>query len=142
MSSETFFPIGDPQLDEDHERLERAICALVAARAPDRVLALDQLRQAAGAHFESENADLHRMGDGNAKCHVDEHAAVLRSLNEVDQALASSARDEAFKAALIQRLGSQLLDWLPVHVREMDAAVVKFRVSQRFGGAPVMLSRR
>lgn len=142
MSLDPLLRIGDPQLDEDHQHLERAIGALALAQAPDRARVLEELRQTAKNHFESEDADLHRMDDGNAKCHVDEHAAVLRSLDEVGLVLASTERDEAFKAALVGRLGAELLKWLPMHVREMDTALVKFRVAQRFGGAPVTLARR
>ena len=142
MNLKNFFPIGDPRLDDDHRRLELAIDVLASSQAQDRFTALHDLRQVAAAHFKSEDADLSRMADGNAKCHVDEHAEVLKSLDEVRLELASPERDEVFKAALTRRLAEQLADWLPMHVREMDAALVKFRVAQRFGGVPVTLAKR
>jgi hemerythrin-like metal-binding protein len=142
MNFKTFLPIGDPRLDDDHRRLESAIDVLASSQKQDRATALLQLRQIAAAHFESEDADLSRMGDGNAKCHVDEHAEVLKSLDEVRLELASPEREEAFKEALTRRLAEQLAHWLPMHVREMDAALVKFRVAQRFGGVPVTLQTK
>jgi len=36
----------------------------------------------------------------------------------------------------------ELLDSLAHHVQEMDAGVATYRSKQRFGGAPVQISRR
>ncbi|MBK8071339.1 MAG: hypothetical protein IPK34_04680 [Ramlibacter sp.] len=66
MNLKIFFPIGDPRLDDDHRRLELAIDVLASSQAQDRFTALHDLRQVAAAHFESEDADLSRMADGNA----------------------------------------------------------------------------
>jgi hemerythrin len=142
MSSETVFSSGDTQLDADHRNIQNAIDVLCSAGDSARISALDELRKVVASHFETEDIDLQRMGDGNAKCHIDEHAAVLVSLDDVRIALVSRERDEEFKSNLVSRLGTQLLQWLPMHVREMDTSLVKYRIAQRFGGAPVNLVRR
>jgi hemerythrin len=134
--------LGDPGLDEDHARLHECIVRLLEAPAHDVAGALDALHRCASAHFEAEDADLRGMRDGNAQCHLDEHAAVLRSLVEVRAVLAAGQLAPGQQADLIRRLGDQLLEWLPHHVHEMDAAVARHRVQQRFGGAPVQIARR
>jgi hemerythrin len=134
--------LGDPGLDEDHARLHECIVRLLEAPAHDVAGALDALHRCASAHFEAEDADLRGMRDGNAQCHLDEHGAVLKSLAEVRAVLVADQLAAPRKRELVRRLGVQLLEWLPHHVQEMDAAVARWRVQQRFGGAPVQIARR
>ena len=134
--------LGDTVLDEDHARLHERIIGLLQAPAAEQLGALDALRACAAEHFGAEDDDLRRMGDGISQCHLDEHGAVLKSLDEVREVLAGDRLDAAGKAHLVGRLGVQLLDWLPHHVQEMDEAVARHRVEQRFGGAPVRVARR
>lgn len=142
METPTVATLGDKGLDEDHDRFLRAVQVLGSAPLHGAVAALDVLRGEASQHFATEDADLWRMGDGNAKCHIDEHGAVLRSLDEVRDFLTAGEQDEASKAVLVQRLAAQLGEWLPMHVQEMDTNLATFRVSSRFGGAPVRISRK
>lgn len=134
--------LGDTVLDADHALLHQRIRELLEAPAASHVAALDALRASAAGHFGAEDEDLRRMGDGNSQCHLDEHGAVLKSLDEVRDVLAGDRLDAAGKAQLVRRLGMQLLDWLPHHVQEMDEAVARHRVKQRFGGAPVRIAKR
>lgn len=142
MDTPTVLTLGDKGLDDDHDRLLRAVQVLGSAPLHEAVAALALLRGEASQHFATEDDDLRRMGDGNAKCHVDEHGAVLRSLDEVRDFLTAGEHDEASKALLVQRLTAELGEWLPMHVQEMDASLATFRVSNRFGGAPVRISRK
>ena len=77
------------------------------------------------------------LGGANAACHLDEHAAVLRSFGEVREILAGEGRP-----GLGQHLAGELLRWLPEHVHAMDAGVAASRSKQRFGGAPLVLHRK
>jgi hemerythrin len=133
--------LGDPGLDEEHERIHRSILLLRDASADVAAATLASLRVDAGAHFAAEDEDLRFMKDANASCHIDEHAAVLRSLDEVTQMLDDSCVPAEFKAQLVQRLARELLRWLPAHVNEMDAAIATYRAKCRFGGAPIRIAR-
>lgn len=133
--------LGDSHLDEQHEKLEFLIAALRDAPAAEAVDRLDALASHAADHFATEDVILRVMKDGNAACHIDEHAAVLRSLQEVREVLTGPDAAEGAKAALLQRLGTQLQQWLPEHVQAMDAGVAAHRSKERFGGAPVRLTR-
>lgn len=133
--------LGDPQLDADHEQLHRLIDALAAAAGGGVRPALQALHAHAKEHFDLEDQDLRLMRDGNATCHLDEHAQVLRSFEEVDAIL---ARDPGSREAdlLIAQLVAELRRWLPEHVQAMDAAVAHFRSKRRLGGSPVVIMRK
>lgn len=134
--------LGEETLDRDHEELHALITSLLGAPVDGMVTALDALRVHAAQHFASEDEHLRDMKDGNANCHLDEHANVLKSLDEVRDVLVGPAHPQETKQRLVQSLSVQLLDWLPHHVQEMDAGVATYRSKRRFGGAPVKVSRQ
>ena len=134
--------IGDSVLDEDHLRLEDLVLQLRDAPLDEVSRRLEAVREHASRHFALEDIELRAMADGNAKCHLDEHAAVLNSLDEVMVVLTQVDVAAEKKALLINRLATELHVWLPGHVHEMDAGVASHRSKQRFGGAPVKIARR
>ena len=127
--------LGDPALDAEHAEFAKLSQHLLAAPPHAALAALDDLRAHAERHFAAEDADLRRIGGPNTTCHLDEHAAVLKSLGEV--------RDLVERAEpapeLYQRLAVHLLDWLPEHVQHMDAGLATVRTQDRLGGAPVRI---
>jgi hemerythrin len=142
MTDSFSLQLGDPALDQDHAELLRLIHRLRDAAPSEALPALDELRAHAARHFEVEDADLRRQRDGNAQCHLDEHAAVLKSLGEVREILAAPAPLTEARQSMLPRLVAELTRWLPEHVQAMDAAVASFRTKERLGGAPVVMSRK
>lgn len=134
--------LGDPALDRDHAALFRMVCALFDTSGDAAVSALGELRTEAREHFEREDTDLRRLGGPNASCHLDEHAAVLKSLDEVHTILSDNATPPALSQRLVVSLTLELQRWLPEHVCEMDAGLAVVRSQSRLGGAPVRLERR
>jgi hemerythrin-like metal-binding protein len=130
--------LGDPALDQEHAELQRLIDALRQALPADALSALDALKAHAENHFGLEDADLRRLGGANATCHLDEHAAVLRSLDDVRAVL----EREQPPSDLVARLAAELTRWLPEHVQAMDAGIASVRTRERFGGVPIQLTRR
>jgi hemerythrin len=133
--------LGDSMLDRDHAELSRLVQALLTASGGAAVAALDALRVEAGEHFDREDADLRRLGGNNAACHLDEHAAVLLSLDEVRAILCGAATPPEMAQRLIASLALELQRWLPEHVSEMDAGLAAVRSRSRFGGVPLRLVR-
>lgn len=133
--------LGDPSLDADHAKLAHLVEALAGASAESVLAALDALRAHAAVHFAVEDQELREMKDGNASCHLDEHAAVLKSLDEVGRIVTTdpASRDSQ---VLVDRLVGELRRWLPEHVQAMDAGVANFRSKRRLGGSPLMIARR
>jgi hemerythrin len=137
MSSSSL-TLGDPVLDREHAELQRLIDTLRQAPPTEVLAALDALRSHAAVHFGQEDTDLRRLGGANATCHLDEHAAVLRSLDEVRAALEQPQPP----AGLVGRLVAELARWLPEHVQAMDASIASVRSKERFGGVPIQIARR
>lgn len=133
--------LGDESLDRDHDLLHDLIVRLLNASPDGLVPALDALRACASQHFAAEDENLRAMKDGNVQCHLDEHGNVLKSFDEVREVLIGKGHPPQAKQRLVQSLSVQLLEWLPHHVQEMDAGVATWRSKQRFGGAPVQISR-
>lgn len=140
IQTPTSIALGDAQLDHDHEELLRLSRALLDAPRNEAADALENLRTVAQAHFAMEDADLRRLGGNNASCHLDEHALVLKSLNEVLALLRDPATPQERSDQLISSLSMELLRWLPVHIREMDSGLAAERSKSRFGGVPVILA--
>lgn len=132
--------LGDAQLDHDHSELLRLSRALLDAPCHEALVALENLYAATRDHFALEDADLRRLGGNNASCHLDEHALVLKSLNEVLALLRDPATSQAKSNQLISSLSMELLRWLPEHIREMDSGLASERSKSRFGGVPVILA--
>ncbi|HSC79367.1 MAG TPA: hemerythrin family protein [Chitinolyticbacter sp.] len=128
--------LADDDLDQDHgEFLELALA--LAGAPPSRMLAaLEAVRSHAAAHFSREDSDLRGLGGNNADCHIAEHAAVLKSLDEVLGSLRAQPPAEGVPQ-MIQALSDELLRWLPHHVGEMDAELAAARARARFGGAVI-----
>ncbi|WP_159917775.1 bacteriohemerythrin [Pantoea sp. 18069] len=131
--------LGDAQLDHDHAELFRLCRALLDVPSDAIRPAVEQLRAEMRAHFASEDADLRRLGGNNVDCHLDEHAAVLASLDEVHLILGES---QTVAHRLISSLALELLRWLPEHVSEMDANLAAVRSQSRFGGVGVRITPR
>jgi len=142
LSAPAVATLGDAQLDEDHAALHRLILSLRAAPLATAEQALSALHRHAADHFALEDEVLRANPNGNAKCHLDEHSAVLRTLQEVQLLLSQDEASPGAKANLLDRLTHQLLQWLPMHVSEMDAAVANERMQQRFGATAVRLIPR
>lgn len=134
--------LGDAQLDHDHAELFRLSQALLDAPCHEYLSALDNLRAETRDHFGREDADLHRLGGNNVTCHLDEHAAVLKSLDEVHAILCDPTTSPQMSERLISSLSLELLRWLPEHVSEMDASLAAVRSKSRFGGVAVLLAPR
>lgn len=135
-------PLGDAQLDHDHAELFRLCRALLDVPSDAIRPAVEQLRAEMRAHFASEDADLRRLGGNNVDCHLDEHAAVLASLDEVQLILGEPQTTPVVAQRLISSLALELLRWLPEHVSEMDANLAAVRSQSRFGGVGVRIMPR
>lgn len=141
MSDLSLPELGDPSMDDDHAVLMQLILALRSAPLPQARSVLAALRKHARAHFQDEDETLRAHPCSNSQCHLDEHAAVLKSLDEVDQVLSQQDKLDVHQVALLSRLTTELLRWLPIHVSEMDAAVATQRMQARFGGTRIQIHR-
>ncbi len=86
--------LGDVELDQEHALFDLHIQMLASAPQQDVLHILKDLRAHAAEHFEHENAEIRRLQPSNGQCHLDEHGAVLKSLDEVVSRLSSPATNQ------------------------------------------------
>ena len=127
--------IGHDRLDDDHEEFVAIAVRLRDATGEAVLPAFAALHAHARAHFAMEDELMAPHDFASKECHVDEHAAVLQSFEEVGAAL------HAGQSALAARFAAQLLAWLPEHVDALDRHLAKFIFFKQTGGAPVLLRR-
>jgi hemerythrin len=127
--------VGHQRLDQDHE--EFLALALVLRRATGEAVlpAHDALHEHARQHFAFEDALMAPHDFASKACHVDEHAAVLKSFDEVRTALLAG------RTAVAVRFADHIIDWLPEHVDALDRQLAKYIFYRQTGGAPVLLQR-
>lgn len=130
------FALGHHAMDDTHREFVACVDALLRADDSEVADALDSFARHAYRHFAEEDADMRQTAYENAGCHVDEHAAVLRSLEEVRAALAEG------RVHVVRSFAQALAEWFPEHARVMDQGLVRWLVQRRLGGSPVTIRRR
>ncbi|MNV99976.1 cation-binding hemerythrin HHE family protein [compost metagenome] len=71
----------------------------------------------------------------SAGCHLEEHAAVLKSVSEVRAALVKG------ETQVVRAFAVALADWFPEHAQYMDLGLARWVAQRRLGGAPVVIRR-
>jgi hemerythrin len=129
------FLLGYSPLDATHREFVEVVGALIAA--PDDALAahLDAFARHAESHFELERRLMADTAFPAADCHNDEHAAVMKSVREVQAIVAAG------DLTPVRSLARALADWFPGHADYLDSALAAWVSKQRFGGKPVVLKR-
>lgn len=129
------FLLGYAPIDEVHEEFVDLIGQM--QRGPDA--ALPALLAAFAAHlrrhFEMENEWMVTTEFPPRDCHMDEHAAVMASVEEVQVLLAQG------EVAICRDLVEQLAQWFPKHADQLDSALAHWMFSRTMGGKPVVLRR-
>jgi hemerythrin len=130
------FLLGYGPMDATHREFVDLLDALLAA--PDAELAhhLDAMAEHAERHFSEEREWMLGSAFPATQCHIDEHEAVLKSVAEVRELLASGGH-----AATCRALARELARWFPGHADYMDAALAQWMAKRRMGGIPVVLRR-
>ena len=127
--------LGYTPMDAVHEDFVR--CARALTTAPDACLpeALRHMAEHLRVHFEQEDACMAETDFPPRQCHIDEHAAVLRSADEV-LALAEQGQLEPARG-----FAAALVDWFPGHADYLDAALAHWMCKRQHGGKPVVVRR-
>lgn len=129
------FESGHAEIDATHREFVALVDALLRCDEASVSAALDRLARHAASHFGEEDELMRSTGYTAAGCHMDEHVAVLSSIEEV-RALAAQGD---FRAA--RPLARALADWFPEHAEAMDHGLARWLLQQRLGGQPVTIRR-
>lgn len=127
--------MGNGPMDELHEEFVELIALLQTAEDSDLPSLLQAMESHLQHHFAEEDQWMLSTGFPPRDCHIDEHAAVLKSVAEVRIKLAEG------NVALCRDLTRALVDWFPGHATHLDSALAHWLSKQRFGGKPVVIRR-
>lgn len=129
------FLLGYGPIDTVHEEFVDLLGRLQSADDAALPALLDQFAEHCARHFETENGWMVETEFPPRECHIDEHAAVLKSVQEVRELLAQG------DVAICRELVAQLADWFPSHADHLDSALAHWMTKKRLGGKPVVVRR-
>jgi hemerythrin len=127
--------VGYAPLDRVHQEFVLCIDAVLHASEAGMAAAMTALQAHTREHFQMEERWMEETTFPARGCHADEHGAVLRSVTEVCELVASG------DARAVRPLMKALLEWFPAHADQMDSALAHWMCQRKHGGAPVVLRR-
>ncbi|CAN5498160.1 hypothetical protein BH09PSE5_BH09PSE5_29390 [soil metagenome] len=127
--------LGYGPIDDEHREFVETVHAIQVA-ADDQVAAcLEAFAEHAKGHFEMENAMMVETEFPARDCHIDEHAAVMKSVEQVREVVARGDFNEG------RRLAAELERWFPGHADYLDSALAQWMCKRSLGGKPVVIRR-
>jgi hemerythrin len=130
------FLLGYAPMDQVHEEFIALVNALGRAGDDELGIAMDSLLVHAREHFGDEERWMAETEFPARKCHAEEHAAVLRSIEGVRERVVAHGDHAAAR-----RLARALAEWFPGHADYLDAALAHWLCKRRFGGQPIVVRR-
>ena len=123
--------LGFSAMDATHREFVEHVEALMRADDAGVPRALGALAEHLRAHFDEEREWMKTSDFPSAACHLDEHDAVLRSVDEVQSLVAAG------EPRMARALAFELTRWFPEHTDAMDRGLAKWLVKARLGGYPI-----
>ena len=127
--------MGYAPMDDIHQEFVDLISQLETADDAQLPAWLQAMEVHLQHHFAEEDQWMNSTAFPPRDCHIDEHAAVLKSVAEVREKLAQG------DVAVCRSLIAALADWFPGHATHLDSALAHWLFKQRFGGKPVVIRR-
>src|ERR1700712_5167837 len=101
------YALGHASMDDTHREFVDCVNAMLCAEDFALAAALDAFADHAHRHFAEEDAAMRQTAYGSPGCHIDEHAAILKSLDEVRHAHAAG------HVHVVRAFARALADWFP-----------------------------
>ncbi|GAB2897592.1 hypothetical protein GCM10027093_36860 [Paraburkholderia jirisanensis] len=129
--------LGFTPMDNVHEEFYEVALRLVSCSETSALAAIHEFERHAISHFEQEDEWMRATKFPPRDCHIEEHAAVLRSVGEVKAELEAGRAG----ASMVRDFGMHLFGWFPGHADYLDSALAAWMTKQTMGGMPVVLRR-
>ena len=129
--------LGFTPMDDVHKEFYDVTLRLVTCSDATALAAIEAFEKHAVSHFEQEDEWMRTTNFPPRECHIDEHAAVLKSVREVRAAVEQGK----VGAATVRDIGMHLFSWFPGHADYLDSALAAWMTKQRMGGKPVVFRR-
>lgn len=130
--------LGFKPMDETHEEFFLVAFKLLTCDEAGAPKALEDFEAHAVSHFGQEEEWMVSTGFPPRDCHMDEHAAVLKSTREVREAFTSGQAG----LELVHDFAMHLFQWFPGHADYLDSALAAWMAKRTYGGKPVVLRRK
>jgi len=127
--------VGFHKIDDVHREFVQIVQAMQSSTDAEFPTALDQFILHAKAHFGTEDAWMIETNFPPKDCHMDEHAAVMKSAEEVRSLVTTG------NIAIGRSFAAELVRWFPGHADYLDSALAQWMVKRQHGGKPVVLRR-
>lgn len=127
--------LGFDPMDDVHAEFEQRLASALDCPDAGLLQQLQALTEHLESHFAAEDAWMRESRFPPAQCHINEHAAVLRSAGEVLPMVAQG------QLPLGRAFVRELANWFPAHADHLDSALAAWMSKRRFGGKPVVLKR-
>ncbi|MGE0799591.1 MAG: hemerythrin domain-containing protein [Lautropia sp.] len=135
-ASQVASELGYGPMDSIHAEFTELLTLAAAPGDKDWVELLGRIDAHLREHFAAEDGWMRETEFPPRECHIDEHAAVLKSSSEV---LALARQGNLTHAVPFTQ---ELARWFPGHADYLDSALAAWMCKRRFGGKPVVLHRR
>lgn len=127
--------LGYTPMDSVHEEFVDCVAAMQTAPDSQMLFQVRRLQQHLQSHFGEENRWMDEHNFPARECHINEHAAVQKSVTEVLEEV------EQGKFVNARRLAEELANWFPGHANYLDSALAHWMCKISMGGKPVVLRR-
>ncbi|MDT8843615.1 hemerythrin [Paraburkholderia fungorum] len=129
--------LGFTPMDDVHKEFYDVALGLLSCSDASALAAIEAFETHAVSHFDQEDEWMRTTNFPPRDCHIDEHAAVLKSVREVKAAVEQGQAG----AAMVRDIGMHLFSWFPGHADYLDSALAAWMSKQKMGGKPVVLRR-
>ncbi len=136
--------LGYGPMDDTHREFVDVVQRLSTCSDADLEKHLAEFRAHAEAHFDMENQWMRDTDFPPRDCHIDEHAAVMGSVKEVQDLLAQgrSTGGNLQHVGIARGLIAELINWFPGHAIHLDSALSHWMVKRSHGGKPVVFRKK
>jgi hemerythrin len=129
------FLLGYGPMDETHREFVELVEGLLTCADVEMAERLARFAAHSEAHFADELQWMQATDFPATQCHADEHAAVMKSVREVQELV------QAGNVEIARSLAQELARWFPGHAGYLDASLAQWIVKKRTGGTPIVLKR-
>lgn len=127
--------LGYGPMDASHHEFVEVVSALMKAGDEQLGEHLERVETHLRDHFGTEDRWMKETEFPARECHMNEHAAVVHSLDQVKELCAGG------NTAIVRRFGDELVRWFPGHADYLDSALSHWMSKARLGGKPIVLRR-
>ena len=129
------FLLGYGPMDDTHREFVEHVNGLLSCPETEMAERLNRFAEHSEAHFADELRWMEATGFPATQCHADEHAAVMKSVREVQQLV------ESGNIEIARSLAQELARWFPGRAGYLDSSLAQWIVKKRTGGTPIVLKR-